>query len=118
MYTLHNLTNMFKHKNVVYNGVEGQPATSVNPFKTFGIVSTYPNPANEFTNISFNLPAIEKARFCLYNIAGQRVYECNFSGTVGQNARSINLNSLSAGVYMMSVEVGRQRAFTKITVVN
>ena len=71
-YTLHNQTNMFHHKNSVYNGVEGQPTTQINPFKTFAITSTYPNPARSNLNIEYKLAGNENKQVTLktYNMLG------------------------------------------------
>lgn len=100
------------------SGVAGNPPEMINsPFHGMGL-SNYPNPAREYTNIRFNLSNNEKASLCLYNISGQRVYQCSFFGMAGLNRRAINVKSLPSGVYMISVEAGRQRAFEKITIVN
>jgi len=117
MYKLNNLTNMFKHKNVVYNGVAGNPPEqAVYPFKAMNL-SNYPNPATSYTNIKFNLPTNERAKVSLYNITGQKLDEKVIDGKEGSNNKTIDVKNMVAGVYMISVETGGNKALAKLIVV-
>ena len=72
-------------------------------------ISVYPNPAtNKFT---VNLAGSEKANIEMFNLVGQKVYNC----TATEKAE-INVSSFRPGIYMLKVSQNGQVYTSKVVV--
>lgn len=83
--------------------------TYVNQFAINNLkISIFPNPANENATISFNLPENSKVRIVLYSIDGKEQLEVgNTLFNKGFHAIKIKLESLTKGVYIISLKSGK-----------
>ncbi len=72
--------------------------------------SFYPNPANDVINISFS-PDVNAEKVEIYGLDGKLYHEQNF------NMETVNINSLSNGVYMMKVVLDNGTTFNDKIVV-
>ena len=72
--------------------------------------SFYPNPANDVINISFS-PDVNVEKVEIYGLDGKLYHEQNF------NLETVNINSLSNGVYMMKVVLDNGTTFNDKIVV-
>jgi flagellar hook assembly protein FlgD len=85
-------------------------------------VTSFPNPFNPTTNISFNLPRATEVEINIYNIRGQRVKNVvnGFMNTgnhvVSWDGVDNNGRSTSSGIYFVSVKAnGFDRVVRKVT---
>ncbi len=65
----------------------------------------FPNPANDFTNLSFQSPVDEITQIKLYNTMGQIVFTSPIQVKKGINNLPLNLSSLSTGIYTLKIEI-------------
>ncbi|MFI5219333.1 MAG: PKD domain-containing protein, partial [Bacteroidia bacterium] len=80
-------------------------------------LSVYPNPANDFINISFNA-GNKNQDFILEikNLLGQTVYHENLISQSGILTKQIDVSKLSRGMYLILVTGGNQAAGKKILI--
>ncbi|MCO5232974.1 MAG: T9SS type A sorting domain-containing protein [Chitinophagales bacterium] len=71
-------------------------------------ISVYPNPFMD--ELSIDLKDIEIFKVTIYNISGEKIIETNFSH---QNKCSIQTNEMSAGSYVIVIEVKNKKYFIK-----
>ena len=74
-------------------------------------LSIYPNPANDVLNIRFS-PDINVEKVEIYGMDGKLYHKQNF------NVNSVNVSSLSNGIYMMKVVMDNGEVFTEKIVKN
>ena len=67
------------------------------------LISIYPNPTNDFINISFNQKSIEKYDLYIINNLGQKVYSYQYNNLFDQNQKKINLSNYPQGFYNISI---------------
>ncbi|PCH65340.1 MAG: hypothetical protein COC01_09850, partial [Bacteroidetes bacterium] len=84
-------------------------STSINNIsKIMETIKVYPNPAQDFINISFTDHDVKQVS--LYNLVGEKVYGTN---SITENVVRINTSGLANGVYLLKLEsdnglIGRQ----------
>jgi hypothetical protein len=67
----------------------------------------YPNPVNETTHISFNVPYYSPVKIEIYDIAGHRVSQViNRSVKAGKYLLKYNASQLNTGIYFCKLSVG------------
>ncbi len=92
---------------------EGEnPATPA----AFELLSVYPNPASEKASFSFALPESAEVKVGLFDIRGRKVNEIAKGLPEGENTLSMDISSLSDGLYFYNVEAGEERAAGKLVV--
>jgi hypothetical protein len=80
-------------------------------------VGAYPNPAEQSTTILVNLKEqASNINVTIMNSIGQVVKTIKSSGSIGANEFTIDLNSLSSGVYFYNVQVGNSSVTKKLIV--
>ncbi|MFK7948661.1 MAG: T9SS type A sorting domain-containing protein [Saprospiraceae bacterium] len=68
------------------------------------VLTLFPNPANEFVNVTIDLPKKSKeVRLTVFNIQGQVVERLFFNNIKNQQLQ-IDVNEYSNGTYMMSID--------------
>ena len=85
--------------------------------KSFSISESYPNPANNETELLISV--IQDALFSLkiFNVLGKEVYRINdILFSTGTNHFKINLNSLASGVYYYKIESKNISAIKKLII--
>ncbi len=77
-----------------------------------------PNPATDYSMLSFKLEAESNANIVLYNAKGQvvRTIENNIHITGQKQQIKINTQDLSSGIYLIGIQSGEQRWFKKLVV--
>ena len=74
-----------------------------------------PNPVKEETTISFSLATTSDVQIILVNLIGETVLKKNFFNQTGEFNELLNLENLPEGVYLLSVDIGKnQKVFRKI----
>ena len=72
-------------------------------------IEIFPNPNNEFINITYNLASDKPTQLKIYNETGQLVYTKESS----TKTEKIDISRWSDGIYMISVEAGDKSRFYK-----
>lgn len=84
----------------------------------FALKPAYPNPFNAMTGVTFVVPRTSKVRLELVNILGQRVRLLeDRTYSAGAHRVMIDANSLTSGLYFISMQAGSFHAVQKVTLV-
>ncbi|MFN4123017.1 MAG: M43 family zinc metalloprotease [Flavobacteriales bacterium] len=86
----------------------------LNPEQEIGL-HIFPNPTNDFTQVSFLMEKPKQVNMSLYDISGREVMKIfkGMSGT-GEQLMQLNMNHLDAGIYMLNMIVDGQLISKKI----
>lgn len=81
---------------------------------SFKLFNNYPNPFNNTTMLSFQLPEPSQVKIRIFNIRGQQVWLTNTGKLMpGQHHVHWNASNLTSGVYFYTIEAGRYSASGK-----
>lgn len=82
----------------------------------FGIVNVLPNPAADYTDLTYSTPLGGDFRITLYDMIGKKVSEQLIRGLPGNNTFRIKTAQLKSGVYMLTLGNGSSVATRKVVV--
>ncbi len=100
---------------VTINVVQG--TTGVAEINVIQSLMIAPNPANEYTNVNFNITKDSEVQYSVKNLAGQTVYSSSSAiYSVGSHKIELNVSEYPAGLYFLEMTAGGTRSFTKILV--
>lgn len=91
------------------------PTASINDV-SFENFTLYPNPSNGNFNVSFKVLNSDKTTIKLFDIRGRLVENKAFRNTPATFSEEFNFNNLNAGLYLLQVENGNQKATRKIII--
>ncbi len=78
-------------------------------------INTFPNPASEFVNISYDLQGASAGNLCITDLSGKIVDKLRIQGN--ENSIQYQTNKLLSGTYIFTIEVnGKQLSQEKIIV--
>ena len=106
--------------NEIYAGTHGRGIWSSDDFlnmpsqqdnlsteKFISDIKVYPNPVNDYGNISFNLTETENVSVQIFNLSGQMVTEINRDNVAaGANTMQFDANDLPKGAYIIRLTAG------------
>lgn len=75
--------------------------TGITQIKQFGNYNLFPNPANDFINISFQATQPENVEISIYQLSGSLVQTATLLADKGKNDFKINTSDLSTGAYIV-----------------
>jgi hypothetical protein len=82
------------------------------------ILENYPNPATDFTTISFNIAKAGKVNMQLFDMTGRQINTYQFGQmSSGLNRIEISTSALSSGIYFYSITLDDQSSMSKKLVV-
>lgn len=82
-----------------------------------GSMAVYPNPvSSEELTVAFSLKESRPARLYIYDYSGRCVFHKNVNARRGMNRETFSMQSLPAGIYLLTLEAGSQKASQKIVV--
>ena len=90
------------------------------PANNFKLKDNYPNPFNPLTTISYELLTNEKVNIVIYDLVGKKIttlssgFQTAGSKNVNWNATNNQGQSVSAGVYLYTIEAGEFRQTKKM----
>lgn len=88
--------------------------TSINTVEEIiSALNIYPNPANDFINISYQVSKDETAIFNLYDLTGNLIQE---SGLKGNTENKIQLNNLDKGIYLIQIKTTKGVITRKLSI--
>jgi len=67
------------------------------------IISVFPNPTNDFLNISYKIVHDENIKFEIIDLLGETVLSFNALSTIGENKSSLDISSLNSGTYFLNL---------------
>ncbi len=67
-------------------------------------ISIYPNPANDLVTVQFNAPKLDVAKISLSDLSGRVILSQSFDGIKGNNQVSVDLKSITKGIYIITVQ--------------
>ena len=79
-------------------------------------LEVYPNPANSFINLSFNVEQSQQATIILRDAAGRIVYNEAIDAIAGFNNQQIEVSNLAKGVYFVQLQTGASSENTRLIV--
>ncbi len=76
----------------------------------------YPNPTSGLVNIQLNTSLVQNTTMKIYDLIGKLVFERNtFENNQNQNY-SLNLNHLTSGIYLLSVQINDRTTTKKLII--
>jgi PKD repeat protein len=86
----------------------------INDIQTFSSLAVYPNPAKDMVTLSVNcIKSFSGCQLSINNILGQNVYAKDIDLASGANKMDINVSNLSEGVYIISLQNGKDIVTSK-----
>lgn len=114
-----NLTDI-SNSAVVAQAKYGQVTTSINPdgtFSGFDVSQNFPNPANNKTSISIQIPNNGRAAITVYDLTGRKVLDVlNQDLRKGTYTYEINISNLNSGIYFYRATFDGQEKTLKMLV--
>ena len=77
--------------------------TGVEELESESKLTVYPNPVADEVQIRFGNERSQKVELRITNTAGQEVYYEEFQSTAGSNYHTLDLSSISRGIYFISI---------------
>ncbi|HBG69462.1 MAG: hypothetical protein A2W93_01385 [Bacteroidetes bacterium GWF2_43_63] len=81
-------------------------------------LKSFPNPANNSTQIQFNLQQAGNCNAVIFNAYGDIVYSRSIAADSGVNTFSVDTSVMPDGVYFISVDDGKDRSTLRIVVIH
>ena len=81
-------------------------------------INIYPNPAKDYTTLTYNLSKKSSVQIALYTLNGQMVYQKHLGTQVpGENSLNIPTDNLGEGNYICTFRVGDKQIAKKLVIV-
>ncbi len=108
----------FTQNEILYTSVPTSLIVGINDIKgNISGLNLYPNPASEKLNISFDLNTPSIVNIEVMNIMGQMVQKNKFNiQNTGNHTVELNINDLSAGMYLINTTIGDNKVTRKLVV--
>lgn len=91
-------------------------STGIEDMDGLNSLNIFPNPANEMINISMDLNETKDTRIELIDATGRLVFSKNLNSIVGSRNETIDVSSLSKGVYSLNIVLNGQITSRKVMV--
>lgn len=101
---------------LVSKNVEIGFPSGINEEELFRNVRLYPNPAQQFVSVSFELSSRQKTEIRIVNMLGQVVKQVSMIADGGANEKKIEINELKKGVYLVEVESGENKVVKRLMI--
>ena len=108
----------FTLNEIVYTSVPTSSIVGIKDVKgNISGLNLYPNPASEKINISFDINTPSVVNIEVLNIMGQMVQKNKFNmQNSGNHTVELNINDLSAGMYLINTTIGDTKVTRKLVV--
>lgn len=109
-YTFYDMANPDDHA-IIYVNYDASEANSVNDYiEPYILSKAYPNPANNFVSIDYNLENNTGAHLAIFNLLGSKVKEVPLNNTFG--TLKINTSDFVEGIYFYSLLINNEASQT------
>jgi hypothetical protein len=99
------ITHQHSNKLFFITKPESCALANISENSEIGTFNIYPNPTNGMLNIPLGTDTLNTVNVKFITLAGQTAFESVYKG-LGQNKISINVSTLSSGIYFVEVSVG------------
>lgn len=79
-------------------------------------LNIYPNPADNYANVEFDLPQTSDVNIKIYSLDGTETITKTFENKSGKVSLKMPLESLSSGIYMMKINTNAGSKYGKIVI--
>lgn len=79
-------------------------------------LSVFPNPTDEDLNVTFSSPVAQQATLTVRDIAGKLLQQNTVNAASGSNLVMLGMDSLAAGTYFVTVNLGENQKTLQVTV--
>lgn len=110
-YTFYKVDNPDDNVAVFVNYNASDPNDIATNKKEFTLSKAYPNPANNFVSVDYNLQGLNGARITFYNLLGSKVKEIKLSESFG--TLTINTSDFIEGIYFYSLLINNESTQTQ-----
>jgi|GEM_PF-6626741 len=94
-------------------------STGVNTLNSLeNSVAVFPNPANNYFNLTMESLVNDTFEITLYDIKGAVLLKDNFTSSIGKTTKTYKTDGLSKGVYFISIKAGQQGTIQKKIIIN
>jgi hypothetical protein len=83
---------------------------------TIHMAQNIPNPANNYTVVTYEIPVDGQAVFSIYTINGQLLFSQTVEAKSGLNTLELNIGNLAEGIYFYFLEFHGQRIVKKLNI--
>ena len=83
---------------------------------SFQVMQNTPNPVRDNANIKFSAAVDGKAKFAVFNIAGQKISEKEINAQRGENNFEFDATQLESGIYLYSLEMNQQKQCRRMVI--
>ncbi|MGB1307872.1 MAG: T9SS type A sorting domain-containing protein [Oceanihabitans sp.] len=94
-----------------FGPINAQLSIDDNVFEAFNM---YPNPANNAVTIQ--LKAANDVQITLYDVRGRKVFTNTYDNNSALFNKTINLDAITTGLYLIQIESGKQKVTKKLVV--
>ncbi|MDP4267427.1 MAG: T9SS type A sorting domain-containing protein, partial [Bacteroidota bacterium] len=91
-------------------------ANGISSINAVDNLTIYPSPANDVLNIRFNSQEMQNVNVKIYNVIGKLVYNVNTSATNGEFNKTIDVKSLTKGLYLVQIESAKGTISRKVEI--
>lgn len=101
------------------NAVLANPCSNLNNLDYYNKLdlSLYPNPSNGMVTIQFfSKSTINNPKIVIYDIKGIMVYENSFQNNENHFEKSLSLQNLSSGIYLLSILCDQEKITKKLII--
>jgi hypothetical protein len=99
----------------VYSNVASNALVNVSENTDFNF-TVYPNPANDFINITFSDKVNGQVNVVLTDLAGREIYSMDFSDVNSGQMKSISSKNFEEGMYLLHLRSGEKMNTAKIVI--
>ena len=110
-YTFYNMDNPDDNVMVIVNYDASDPNSVQEIDLQFTLSKAYPNPANNFVSVDYDLRDVQNARIAFYNLLGSKVNEIELTESFG--TLTINTSDFIEGIYFYSLLINNEASQTQ-----
>ncbi|HWY38265.1 MAG TPA: T9SS type A sorting domain-containing protein [Bacteroidia bacterium] len=103
---------------LTYYKININPAVGIATNSSYGfqVMQNMPNPVHDNTSIKFTSGVEGKAKFAIYNLAGQKIAEKEVTAQRGENSFDFDSTPLESGMYLYSLEMNHQKQCRRMVI--
>jgi hypothetical protein len=96
--------------------VDGTTAVNETTAANFDVEQNVPNPANNYTQVSFSVPTAEDASITITNLIGEVIWKKAVKSKKGENTVGIDTSAIPNGIYLYSVQTDSKKITKRMVV--
>jgi len=110
-YTFYSIKDIDDQVSVIVNYDATGESGNNELFDNIRLSDAYPNPANNFVSVDYDLPGLNNAKIMIFNLLGSKVKEIELTDAVG--TLKVNTSDLLEGIYFYSLLINNEAIKTQ-----